>query len=257
MNKTNYKLLQIAKNIALDVGLKIQQEDNQNQIYTFDDKNIKEIKAEIDTFAERLIIQELTLTGLSILSEEKGWIAGDSLDPRRWIIDPIDGTFNFIKKLGPCAISIGLWEKDTPIFGVIFCLNSGELFWGGKHFGAFCGDVEISVSRISELTIASVCTGFPVRLNVNEINSESQFWKLIKGFSKIRMIGCASISLTYVARGSTDAYFENQIMIWDVAAGLALVEGAGGRVSIKMGLSENSLEVMASNQVLFKPIQSV
>lgn len=251
IDKSNQKLLKIAKNIALKAGQVVKQQENLRQKFSFDDENIKEMKAEMDIVIEKIIIEELMLTGLSILSEEKGCISGDRLDSRRWIIDPIDGTFNFVKKLGPCAISIGLWDKDLPVFGVVFSLNTSELFWGGKEFGSFCNEDRISVSSASNISFSSVCTGFPVRLNMIANDTASEFWRSVSSFSKVRMIGCASMSLVYVARGSAEAYFENQIMIWDVAAGIPLVEGAGGRVSIKSGSSHNALHVFAANKSIF------
>jgi myo-inositol-1(or 4)-monophosphatase len=250
MDKSNHELLEIAKDIALIVGKKLRQEGHLNKNFVFDQSNIKEIKADLDTIAEKIIIDKLKVSGLSILSEEAGFIGGDLRDSRRWIIDPIDGTFNYMKDLGPCAVSIGLWDKDSPVFGVIFALNTGDLYWGGKEFGAFCNLGAISVSNIADVAISSVCTGFPVRLDMESQETAENFWHSISKFSKVRMIGSASMSLVYVAKGSSDVYLEDEIMIWDVAAGLAIVEGAGGVISIDLGTVNNALRVSASNERL-------
>jgi len=250
MDKNNNLFLEIAKNIAREVGQKVRIEGHLHRGFSYDDSNIKEMKTELDLLAEKIIIDELKLTKLSILSEEEGMIKGDPLDSRCWIVDPIDGTFNYIKNLGPCTVSIGLWDQSTPIFGVIFSVNTEELFWGGKEFGAFCNEQVISVSDIDDISLSSICTGFPVRFDMESEENATAFWTSINKFSKVRMIGCASMSLVYVARGSAEVYMENQIMIWDVAAGVAIVEGAGGVVSFTSGVVANALRVKVSNNRL-------
>tara|TARA_B100000767_G_scaffold271733_1_gene297940 strand:- start:413 stop:1186 length:774 start_codon:yes stop_codon:yes gene_type:complete len=247
MQNNNDILLDLAKNTAVSAGAMLPNSESKEKKFVFDKSNTKEVKAEADLLVESFIINKLRSSGIPILSEERGFLAGNASECRRWIIDPIDGTFNYVKGLGACAVSIALWESNTPIFGVIFSIDTGKIYWGGRELGAFCDDVPIFVSKVTDMAMASVCTGFPVRLEMSLKNTSDEFWSNIKGFSKVRMIGCASMSLINVAKASSELYFENQIMIWDIAAGLAIVEGAGGVFSLVKGKSPNSYNVVASN----------
>ena len=247
MNGHFLSLLDIAKVAASKAGRQVRDKKHGKNVFNFDQKNKKEIKAEMDTISENMIIDELRSTRITILSEEQGLIDGEDKSGLLWIIDPIDGTYNYLKDLGPCSVSIALWDGENPVFGVIYAVDSDELFWGGKKFGSFSESTRIHVSRETDIAYSSVCTGFPVRLNMSKGTSEKSFWRNIGGFSKVRMLGCASISLLNIARGSSEVYFESQIMIWDVAAGLAILEGAGG-VYEAINLAEKySLNVIGAN----------
>ena len=184
------------------------------------------------------------------MSEESGYIAGLQ-ESRYWfIVDPLDGTFNFVKGLGPCAISIALWQDQKPIFGVIYSLRDRQLFWGGVDRGAYCDGQEILVSDTLSKVKASICTGFPVRFERENDFVLKNFYRRVSHFAKVRMLGSAAMSLVYVAKGTADVYSEQNIMLWDVAAGLAIVKGAGGSVHFHPGTIEHSLNVYASNRFL-------
>ena len=250
MSKNICDLLELAKDVALSAGEMLLKGENKNRNFAFDKGNIKEVKAEADIVVEDFIINRLKGTGLPILSEEKGFLASKTKESRCWIIDPIDGTYNYVKGIGPCAISIALWEHEIPVFGVVYAIDTSNLYWGGRNLGAFCDSNFISVSDISDTNLASVCTGFPVRLDIDSKKSADHFWSSVSKFSKVRMLGCASISLIKIAEGASEVYFENQIMIWDVAAGLAIIEGAGGTIMFDQGHCQYSLNVVASNNKL-------
>ena len=223
---------------------------NLNKDYTYDLKFQKEIKASVDVALEKEILDILTPTGLSILSEEIG-IVKSGTSELYFVVDPLDGTFNYIKDSGPYAISIALWRGNNPVFGVIFDLNNNKLAWGGKGIGSFYDSSKINVSNINNKKIASIFTGFPSRLKLDSKNEHS-FFDLVSSYSKVRMIGSAAISLLNVARGSADIYVEKNIMHWDVAAGIAIVEGAGGRVKYEAGSIDHSLNVYASNGLILE-----
>ena len=124
---------------------------------------------------------------------------------------------------------------------------------GGDDIGAYCDDQEIRVSVTLSKAEACICTGFPVRFE-NENNLMKQnFWRMVRQYAKVRMLGSAAISLVNVAKGATDVYSEQNIMIWDVAAGIAIVGGAGGSVHFNPGTIEYSLDVYASNLILSGP----
>lgn len=211
----------------------------------------REIKAIIDSLMEHEIVSALGVSDLPILSEESGIIGSQSDSSFRFIVDPLDGTFNYVKGLGPCAISIALWEHERPVFGVIYSVLERQLAWGGLDLGAFVDGRPISVSDTSERALASICTGFPVRLDLDAEGSMQGFWRTVKPYAKVRMFGSAAASLMHVADGSADVYSECRIMIWDVAAGIAIVQGAGGDYRLRHAPGEEwCYEVYASNPAL-------
>ena len=247
------ELLELSKSIATQGGQKLSNNYlPSHKEYIHCAELPKEIKAGADGFVERYILQELAATGFPVLSEESGYIQGQPESQYMFIIDPLDGTFNFVKGLGPCAVSIALWHNNKPIFGVIYHLVEKKLYWGGEGIGAYCDDKSISVSNTSKIEKASICTGFPVRLNTENNDVMQKFWNLISPYAKVRMLGTAAISLINVAKGSADVYSEQSIMLWDVAAGLAIVEGSGGCLYYENGPHKYSLNVFASNEPLFK-----
>jgi len=201
---------------------------------------------------EKEILEKLIPTGVPILSEESGFIEGQRSSGYMFIIDPLDGTYNFVKNLGPCAISIALWQDQKPVFGVIYNLSDSKLYWGGDAMGSYCDNQPISTSITSSQAEASICTGFPVRYDVENDNSMRNFWSLVKPYAKVRMIGSAAVSLLNVAVGSADVYSEQSIMLWDVAAGIAIIQGAGGAVHFIPGSTEYALDVFASNKFLIE-----
>ena len=247
------ELCERAKLAASAAGAAVLDEFARERSYTHDRGNPKEIKALSDVILERRILETLLPLGLPVLSEEAGALAGDSSDGLRFIVDPLDGTFNFVRRLGPSAISIALWRRHAPLFGAIYHLDEGRLYWGGPGLGAHVGGDTLAVSPISEPGRGAVCTGLPARLDVNDDVRQRQWWSFVKEFGKVRMLGSAAVSLLQVARGSADAYFEQNIMIWDVAAGLALVEGAGGQTWRRPGSVPNAFDVYASNGRLAAP----
>jgi myo-inositol-1(or 4)-monophosphatase len=244
------ELLERSRSIAERAGLRLSGLNAEYKRYVHDTDVVKEIKAVADKVLEQDILQALLPEGLPILTEESGEIPSQDGSGYRFIVDPLDGTFNFVKGLGPSAVSIALWREDTPVFGVICCLPEQKMYWGGAGIGSFADGRRISVSATSSAALGSICTGFPVRFNMSSDAVMQAFWQTVKPYAKVRMIGAAAVSLVHVARGSADAYFENNIMLWDVAAGIAIVEGAGGKVRRRPGTVEHSLDVHATNGVL-------
>ncbi len=209
----------------------------------------REMKAAADQLLEEAILTRLEPVGLPILSEEFGEKEGRVDSDFKFIVDPLDGTVNFVRGLGLAAVSIALYKNNTPVFGVLGLYPSGSLAWGGKDLGAFLDDKAIQVSTISNPVQGVLCTGIPSRFQFNE-NQSSLLIDTISRYGKVRMLGAASISLLQVAQGAAEVYTEKGIMLWDVAAGLALVEGAGGTLDINPGEVPNTLNVVASNGVM-------
>jgi myo-inositol-1(or 4)-monophosphatase len=248
-------LLKLSKNAVAHALDKLIELDKKNiKDYLFSDEVPREVKAEADIIIEKILIDKLSISDLSILSEESGLIKSESNSNLRFIIDPIDGTVNFIRGICNCSISVALFEGNTPVFGVLASYPSGIISWGGKGIGAFMGDMPINVSSIKDTKKGVLCTGFPSRFEFNSKTILEQM-HLMQSFNKVRMLGSASQSLLQVAQGSVEAYAESNIMIWDVAAGIAIVEGAGGEFRINNKQDYNyPIEVIASNNLIDKSI---
>jgi myo-inositol-1(or 4)-monophosphatase len=244
-------LLKLSKNAVADaLNRLIELESDHVKGYKFSKEVPREIKAEADIIIEKILIDRLSISGLAILSEESGLIKSRDDSNLKFIIDPIDGTVNFVRGICNCSISVALFDGVSPVFGVLASYPSGVIAWGGKDIGAFEDDTPISVSSIKDTNQGVLCTGFPSRFEFNSKTMLEQT-KLMQSFNKVRMLGSASQSLLKVAQGSVEAYAESNIMLWDVAAGIAIVEGAGGRFMINQELSyDYPIRVFAHNNLI-------
>ena len=187
----------------------------------------KDIKLHADKESEKILIAKLQPTGIPILSEESAescqWQSG-----LRWIIDPIDGSYNFFKGLRDlCCVSVALWEDSTPRLGVIYRFAKGDLYIGIPGTGATLNGQAIYSSQVTEIGQACLATGFPVRTDFSDAALQERF-RLFRRFKKIRMLGSATLMCAFVGQGCVDVYSEKGIMLWDIAAALAIVEAAGG-----------------------------
>lgn len=197
----------------------------------------RDIKLQADRDAEKLIIDLIGAESrFPILAEESGE-HGETASGPLWVIDPLDGTMNFARAIPFCAVSIALVEGTEPILGVIYDFNHNDLFYGIAEGEAWHRDAQgnvkkLSVSTIKDASKAILATGFPVRCDM-DLGALEGFMRRIQRFKKIRMIGTAAMSLASVACGRMDAYAEDSIMLWDVAAGLALVRAAGGAIEME------------------------
>lgn len=245
-------LLSLSKNAVVCAYEKLLELDKKDKKeYSFSMKIPKEAKAIADKIIEELLIDKLSITGANVLSEESGLSKEEKNSKLLFVIDPIDGTLNFVRGISTCSISVALYDGDELLFGVIASYPDGNFSWGGKKIGAFIDNFEIKVSSIDECEKGILCTGFPSRFEFDYESINNQI-SIMKKFGKVRMLGSASQSLLKVAQGSAEAYVENEIMLWDVAAGLAILEGAGGNFTCKKGSSEYALNVFASNGLIKK-----
>ena len=211
----------------------------------------REVKLDLDRQLSELLINNLQRDGVQVISEESEESHAIT-DDVVWIIDPLDGSFNYLRNAGPSAICCALLEKNSPVLGVIFDLSSNQLYWGGPTFGSFCNDSPLTVSRQTQLSSALVYTGLPSRLEISAAHSLDALTHLLRHAQKVRMIGSAAISLAKVASGIGDVYSETSIMPWDVAAGVALVEGAGGLVLPGLTSRSAPLNITAGNPELVR-----
>jgi myo-inositol-1(or 4)-monophosphatase len=220
-------------------------------LFGFDQCLPKEMKTASDRILEEVIVASLSTTGMDILSEESGLISGGSVDSLRWIVDPLDGTVNFMRGLAPCSVSLALCQGDVPVLGVVGEYPSGKIAWGGEGQDSFLSDIPIRVSGVIDKQQGVICTGFPSRF---EFDEEGVKWiaSTFAPYAKVRMLGSASLSLLHVARGGAEVYSERDIMIWDVAAGLAILQGAGGYFSMTKGEHAQAYNVFASNGLILE-----
>jgi myo-inositol-1(or 4)-monophosphatase len=149
-------------------------------------------------------------------------------------------------------ISVALWNDNEPVLGVLYNLSTKQIIFGGPRIGSHIGSTPMKVSDRTERGQATLITGFPSRFPIDDTKVVSEFATILTTFGKIRMIGSAAASLSLVATGAADVYAEHNIMFWDVAAGLAIVNGAGGTFQIEgVDLTENihsePCTVVASN----------
>jgi myo-inositol-1(or 4)-monophosphatase len=205
----------------------------------------KDIKTQADLVAEELILRALAPSGHPVIAEESATGAAVPAGPH-WLVDPLDGTMNFSRGFPMHAVSIGLWEGNTPVLGVIADIARGSIYRGLVGHGAWRDDRPIRVSRVAERAQAVLATGFPTGRDYGDAALAS-FIPRVQSFKKIRMIGSAALSLAFVAEGVFEAYLEEGIMLWDVAAGLALVQAAGGAVVVQPGTRPHAVVASASN----------
>jgi myo-inositol-1(or 4)-monophosphatase len=233
-------LLRLAESAALLAGhyLKNRRREWQNLQKSSD----HDIKIDADQKAEELIIEQLRADStITVLSEESGDIGNESgkwdkekKSDLQWVIDPLDGSLNYHQNIPFCCVSIALCEKGNPVLGVVYDFNRDELFSGLLRVGAWCNQRPINPSEVDEVSEAVLGTGFPVNTDFST-PSISRFVRQIQSFRKVRLLGSAALSLCFVACGRLDAYQEENIMFWDVAAGCALVQSAGGKVVVTHG----------------------
>ena len=199
-----------------------------------------------DLKTEKIIIEELKRAkpNYSIISEENGIEINKDKD-NTWIIDPIDGTVNFLHGIPHFAISIALKSKNEIIAGLIFDPIKNEMFYAEKNNGSFFNNHRIRVSKknqIEECLFAS--------------NNEGV--KHATPILALRNTGCAALDLAYVGAGKFDGFFHNKINIWDIAAGILIVKEAGGKVNDISEFDQNKINIRASsNNIYSKMLQKL
>jgi len=235
--KKKEKLLHLAESTALFAGecLKNRREDWR----TLKTASGHDVKIRADRESEEIIIERLAGSHLPIFSEEAGAVTTGKEKKRKddksslvWVIDPLDGSLNYHQGIPFSCVSIALYEGKNPILGVVYDFNRSELFTGLVGVGAWLNHDPVKPSQVDEIPAAVLGTGFPVNTDFSS-QSLSRFIGQIQRFRKVRLLGSAALSLCYVACGRIDAYQEENIMLWDVAAGCALVQASGGEVQIE------------------------
>ena len=221
------------------------------------EKGRQDYASEVDSLAETEIIRELrrAYPEAAILAEESGAMGKGKLT---FIIDPLDGTSNFLRGLPHFCVSIALVENGEPTDGVIFDPLRNELFTASRGAGAMLNDKKLRVSDRKDLVGSLLITGFPPRERARLAPQLETIRGLLADAEDIRRTGSAALDLAYVAAGRADAYFEAGVKAWDIAAGILLVREAGGRVCDFRGRGEQLLnggQVVAGNLKVVDALQ--
>ena len=205
------------------------------------EKDRLDYASEVDGLAEAEIVRELkrSMPDCAILGEETG---SSGRGRQTFVIDPLDGTSNYLRGLPHWCVSIALVENGEPQHGVVFDPLRNELFTASRGSGAVLNDKRIRVSERKDLAGAMLVTGFPPRERERAPAQLECIRQLLRDAEDIRRTGSAALDLAYIACGRADGYFEAGVKPWDIAAGALLVREAGGRVTDFRGASTGPMD---------------
>ena len=213
-----------------------------------------------DHRAEEVIFAELSKArpGYGFLMEERGEVKGTD-KTNRFIVDPLDGTLNFLHGIPHYAVSIGLEREGQLHAGVVYDVPRGDIYWAERGQGAWLESRRLRVATRIKLSQAVLATGTP--FIGHSVERHQQFWaelaQMTQETTGIRRFGSAALDLAYVAAGRFDGFWERNLKPWDIAAGVVLVREAGGMVEeIDGGNLIETGNILASNMSLFQKIQS-
>ena len=246
MSKVNFdKEIEIAIKAAKSAGQFLKKDKNNLNLQI--KSNPKDTKLMADIESEKLILDILNSQSTYPILAEEGGKSSENLGEIFWVVDPLDGTANYNRNIPICCVSIGLVKNMKPLIGVIFDFNNDDLFIGDNiNKFALLNDKKITVSNIHNKADGVLITGLPFNTDYSDkalgkLISDMQTWK------KVRMIGSAAMASCYVASGKADLYEENGIYLWDILAGAAIVESAGGKAVIKNIKEDFQVDVIFSN----------
>jgi myo-inositol-1(or 4)-monophosphatase len=218
------------KSIILEAGAFIRNERANFNSDTIEIKRLNDLVSYVDKTSENLLVEKL-----SQLLPESGFITEEVERTKaikyNWIIDPLDGTTNFIHGIPHYAISVALAEYDEIIFGAVYDVAQNDYFEAEKHKGAFLNGKKIHTSNCNQLSTALIATGFPVNLfdKMEGVKNALDFF--MRQTHGVRRIGAAAIDLCYLACGRVDAFYEYNLNPWDVAAGSLIAIEAGAKLT--------------------------
>jgi myo-inositol-1(or 4)-monophosphatase len=244
---------------ARETGAFILKESKEYDASRTEVKGLNNFVSYVDKQAEKMLVERLS----SVLPEagfitEEGTITKSGIK-YCWVIDPLDGTTNFLHGLHPYAISIGLMEYDEVVAGVVYEINGNELFTAWKGGGAWLNWKPIHASKAQKLSDSLIATGLPYsdfdRLD-QYMNSLNYFCRHTHG---IRRLGSAAVDLAYVACGRVEVFYEYALHPWDIAAGIILIREAGGQISDFSGIEKNltGQEIVAACNGVFSEVLEI
>jgi myo-inositol-1(or 4)-monophosphatase len=235
--------------LAKETGAFIREERKTFKTSDIEYKGHSNMVSYVDKTAEEMIVKRLIqlLPEAGFITEEE--TINKTGDVFNWIVDPLDGTTNFIHGLPPYSVSIALEQNSELILGVVYEVTMDECFYAWKGGGAYLNGEPIQVSPHNELSKTLIATGFPYY----NFEKETQYLNIVRELMQqchgVRRMGSAAVDMAYVACGRFDAYFEYNINLYDIAAGAVIVREAGGAAFNFSGGDEfyHSREMIASN----------
>ena len=252
MTPTYKELCLFSCDVARSTGTFMAEERKNFDTSKIETKGLHDLVSYVDKESEQRII-----AALQVLLPESGFIAEEGTNDKRgerfnWVIDPLDGTTNFIQGVPIYAVSIGLLDGEELVLGVVYEVGRDECFYAWKNGGAYLNGEPIQVSKRSNIHDTLLATGFPYN-DFSKMESYMQFleWTM-KNARGVRRLGSAATDLAYVACGRFDAFWEYDLKPWDVAAGAVIVKEAGGTVTDYKG-GDNYLfgkEIVAGNGLI-------
>ena len=213
-----------------------------------------------DKRTEKILIEELLKAHpeFGIITEERG-IINKSNTKNKWIIDPIDGTMNFMNGIPQFAISVGYEEENELKCGVIFNPIMNEMFCAEKGNGAYLNNSRIRVSNKKKLKDSLIVTGGPKAASKIKEKIFSEYINVSKNVSNVRKFGSAALDLAYVACGRFDGYWQRELSYWDIAAGVIILKEAGGFVEFFEDDNSNPLKrnILATNSIIHEELKEL
>ncbi len=247
------KLCFDAQDIIRKTGKYIIRESKNFNTDKVESKGVHDFVSFVDKTAEQQLV-----SALKQLLPDAGFIAEEQTETYRsdkynWVIDPLDGTTNFIHGLMPYAISVALMDGENTVLGIVYELSRSEMFYAWKGSKAYLNETEISVTNTAKVQDSLIATGFPYY----DYDRLAQFMQTLDFFMRnshgLRRLGSAATDLVYVACGRFDAFYEYSLSPWDVAAGAFIVAQAGGKVCDFSG-ADNYIfgkEIIATNNNIY------
>ncbi|HLW20763.1 MAG TPA: inositol monophosphatase family protein [Cyclobacteriaceae bacterium] len=242
--------------VGREVGAFIRKERQVFDLRRVEIKGLNDMVSYVDKVAEQMIVDRLMK-----LLPEAGYITEEGTNTTKgevynWIIDPLDGTTNFIHDLPFYCVSIGLQKNEEIVLGVVYDVTRSECFYAIKDGGAYCNETPLRVSGAPALSSSLIATGFPY----DSLGQTDAFGEVLKSLTEnshgFRRLGSAALDLCYVASGRVDGYFQHNLKPYDVAAGIIIVQEAGGKVSDFIG-GNNFIfggEMVATNNVIHEEL---
>ena len=255
MSQALHPMLNIAIKAARLAGSIINRAALDLEVLKIGTKGPNDYVSEVDRAAEDIIIQTLleAYPGHGILAEESGRAHGAKNSEYVWIIDPLDGTTNFLHGFPVYAVSIALAHRGQVQQAVVYDPTRNDLFFSSKGRGAFCNDRRLRVSKRTRIADSLIGTGFPFRKGDNFKRYVKMFEDVMQQCAGLRRPGAAALDLCYVAAGWYDGFFETGLSPWDIAAGSLIITEAGGLIGNFTGEADYlyQREVVAGNPKIY------
>jgi myo-inositol-1(or 4)-monophosphatase len=253
-------LINVMVSAAMKASRNLRRDFNEVEHLQVSKKGPADFVSNADRKAEQIIFEELShdRPDFGFLMEERGEIVGRDSE-KRFIVDPLDGTTNFLHGLPHFAVSIAAEERGEIVAGVTYAPLTEELFWAEKGQGAYLNDTRLRVSARDKMESALLATGIPFKGREGHAEFIADCAEFMPSVAGIRRFGAATLDLAYVAAGRYDGFWEEGLNAWDIAAGILLVREAGGYVSDIRGRQEilKTGSIIAATDRLHAPIERV